>query len=429
MKKTKNTFVGFGFGAIQSGLFLYEAHRADPARKLVVAEVVPDVVSTIRAAGGICIVNIAHHDRIENAKIEGILIENPNVADDRQRLIEAIADASEISTAVPSVAFYASEGTGSLDKILAQGLIKKIDNHGPMAIIYTAENNNHAAEILEGLVFKHIPREYCEKVKAQVQFLNTVIGKMSQVIVDQEMIKENGLRSVTPNLPRAFLVEAFNRILITRINLGGPFRRGIPVFEEKDDLLPFEEAKLFGHNATHALIGYLGAMLGVNYVADIPKDSGVLAYARKAFLDESGGALIRKYLNSDPLFTSDGYRDYTDDLLMRMTNPYLKDAIERVTRDTERKLGWGDRLIGTMRLALDQGIQPQKYALGAAAALVTLDSEVLKDPSRVDAILEGIWAGIPIKEGERWEINRLIKDAMFLLRNWRDKRFQALEQF
>ncbi len=170
-------------------------------------------------------------------------------------------------------------------------------------------------------------------------------------------------------------------------------------------------------------------MLGVKYMADVPKESGVLAYARKAFLEESGGALICKYLDSDPLFTSDGYRDYADDLLIRMTNPYLKDAIERVTRDTERKLGWGDRLIGTMRLALDQGIQPHRYALGAAAALVTLDSEVLKDPSRVDAILGNIWAGILIEEEERREIYRLVKAAMFLLRNWKDKRFPALEQF
>ena len=48
--------------------------------------------------------------------------------------------------------------------------------------------------------------------------------------------------------------------------------------------------------------------------------------ARDAFVRESGGALIRKYASpGDDLFTEAGYRHYADDLLERMTNPYLAD--------------------------------------------------------------------------------------------------------
>ena len=427
MNHSQAPFVGFGFGAIQSGLFLYEAYRADPGRKLYVAEVVPEVVSAVRAAGGVCTVNIAQSDRIENARIEGITIGNPHEVDDRQRLIDAIAEASEISTAVPSVAFYSSENPGSLDRILAQGLIRKVETGGPPAIVYTAENHNHAAEILEELVLAQIPMCYHELLRSRVQFLNTVIGKMSQVVTDQAFIEENGLVRVTPQLPRAFLVEAFNRILITRIDLGKPFQRGIQVFEEKADLLPFEEAKLYGHNATHALIGYLGAMLGVNYVAVIPQESGILTYARAAFLEESGGALMRKFEHSDPLFTPEGYRSYAENLLIRMTNPFLKDAIERVTRDSERKLSWNDRLIGTMRLALSQGIQPQRYALGAAAALTTIDPAVLLKAERIAEILERIWMEVPASEKEKQVIIALIGEAVGRLKNWKDNGFPALD--
>ena len=42
------TFVGFGFGAIQAGLFLYEALRSGNFGRLVVGEVLPDVVDTVR---------------------------------------------------------------------------------------------------------------------------------------------------------------------------------------------------------------------------------------------------------------------------------------------------------------------------------------------------------------------------------------------
>ena len=46
------TFVGFGFGAIQGGLFLHEAFRTGCFRRLVVAEVLPAVVQALRKAGG-----------------------------------------------------------------------------------------------------------------------------------------------------------------------------------------------------------------------------------------------------------------------------------------------------------------------------------------------------------------------------------------
>ena len=46
------TYVGFGLGAIQAGLFLYEAFHSGNFRRLVVAEVLQDVVTAIREADG-----------------------------------------------------------------------------------------------------------------------------------------------------------------------------------------------------------------------------------------------------------------------------------------------------------------------------------------------------------------------------------------
>ncbi|MGD0878714.1 MAG: hypothetical protein ABSA01_11270 [Anaerolineales bacterium] len=63
--------------------------------------------------------------------------------------------------------------------------------------------------------------------------------------------------------------------------------------------------------------------------------------------------LIYKYAGLDPLFTPDRYRDFAADLPERMTNPFLVDMIEHVTRDNERKLDWNDRLVGTMHMAFE----------------------------------------------------------------------------
>ncbi len=142
---------------------------------------------------------------------------------------------------------------------------------------------------------------------------------------------------------------------------------------EKDEILPFEEAKLYGHNAIHALLAYLGWLKGYKGMSELRDDKKIMSIARDAFLDESGAALLKKYSHlQDELFTIDGFRKYADDLLVRMTNPYLADTTERAGRDPVRKLAFDDRIFGTMTLALDYKIEPQNMALAAVGGLAFL---------------------------------------------------------
>jgi mannitol-1-phosphate 5-dehydrogenase len=386
----KGTFVGIGFGPIQSGLFLYEAFRSGGFNRLVVAEVVPDLVAAVNRSGGRFRVNVATADGIERHEVSGVELYNPREPDGRRALIEAVAEASELSTALPSVSFYGRGEPGDVADLLSSGLRLKARRRGPPAILYTAENNNHAAEILDRLLAPLL----ADVPSGTWQSLNTVIGKMSGVVTDAAQIREQGLAPLTEGAERAVLVEAFNRILITRILLPG-FARRIAVFEEKDDLLPFEEAKLFGHNATHALMGYTLKRDGFAWMADAARVPDLLSLARAAFLEESGVALCRKHRGVDPLFTESGYRAYADDLLDRMLNPHLRDSVDRVTRDPKRKLGWDDRLVGTMRMALSQGVEPARFAQGAAAALDLLRRD---DRRPVEVVLDDIWAGAPQTE-------------------------------
>ena len=69
--------------------------------------------------------------------------------------------------------------------------------------------------------------------------------------------------------------------MVSQITLPG-FRRGFEVFEEKSALLPFEEAKLYGHNAIHALIGYMAQESGYQTMADAGRDVNLMAIAREA---------------------------------------------------------------------------------------------------------------------------------------------------
>lgn len=362
---TDHTFVGFGFGPIQSALFVSEAFSSGNFKRIVVAEVDQALVDALRAKNGSYFVNVACSDGVEVVQIDNVELLNPTVDADRQALLEALTEATEIVTSLPSVSFY-EKGVSAL---IAEGL-KNSTAAG--TIIYTAENNNHAAEVLQASVGKVDSKK--------VQFLNTVIGKMSQVVTDKADIAEMKLAPMMQGIDRAFLVEEFNRILVTKCSLVN-FRPGIEVFVEKTDLLPFEEAKLYGHNAIHALLGYLGLAKGYEKMSELKGDAGLMKIARAAFLDESGAALIKKYSRlGDKLFTEQGYKEYADDLLERMTNPYLADAAARAGRDPLRKLGYDDRIFGTMRLAIEYGIDPVNMAVGAMAGIQAL----LNNPDEYD---------------------------------------------
>ena len=401
------TFVGFGFGPIQGGVFLYEAWRSGNFSRLVVAEVDAELVAAVRGNGEAFRLNVARTGGVERVTVGPVEVYDPNVPADRAQLVRAVGEADEMATALPSVRFYDTPGAASVVGILGDGL--RCRPQPRATVIYAAENHNRAAQILgemPGL--------------GSVQVLNTVIGKMSGVIDDRATIDEMELATVTPNLGRAVLVEAFNRILISKVHLAG-YRRGIEVFQEKADLLPFEEAKLYGHNAVHATIAYLAELKGYRTMAQAGGDEEIMARGRRGFIEESGGAMLRRHgAVEDELFTPAGYEAYADDLLERMVNPHLNDLVWRVGRDHVRKLGYADRLFGTMGLALACGIQPTELARGAAAGVVSMirrRAETGVDvPGSREALAEllgGIWGARPGGRAEElvsltWEAMRAI---------------------
>ncbi len=417
-----HTFVGFGFGPIQAGLFLTEAWLSHNFDRLVVAEVLPDVVAAVRAAGGFA-VNIAHTDSVAVLRVRPVEIYQPQVESERAELVAAVAAAEELATALPSVDFYDRNGApGSVAAIMAAGLRRKAAAGGPPAVVYAAENNTQAAHLLRAAVLAHVPLDEQAAVLATVQFLDTIIGKMSGAPAEL-----NDLAPVAPGLARAFLVEAFNRILIEQILRPGPawtnFRRGIEVFVEKADLEPFAQAKLYGHNAGHALAAYLGHQLGLTRIDQLAERPDVLNFVRAAMLEESGAPLCRRYAAVDSMFTHAGFRSFADDLVARMVNPYMRDSIARVGRDPARKLAWDDRLTGAMRLAITGGVRPYRYATGAAAALMWLNVPAAEWP----AYLHDLWA-VDSPDGALAEqISAEIAGAGDRLRAWRAAGFPPLE--
>lgn len=337
-----STFLGIGLGPIQTGIFMLGARDGGFSR-IVVAEVDETVKKALSASGGEITVNVAESDNVIAETVSGIEVLNPLDPDDLIKLEVAAAEADEIATALPSVDFF---------KHVAQWMRKGFAAApAKRRFIYTAENNNHAAELLkEAINIDNLPNTH---------FLNTVVGKMSSVLPDGEYQKLN-LAPLSYGLNRAHLVEEFNNILISDApEIEQRFMKGLCV---KKDLYPFEEAKLYGHNAIHFMLALLGKKKGALNMSDLRKDKSLIEFARIAFIEECGKALCSKWNGKDELFTPSGFKRYADDLLARMTNPFLNDSTERITRDLPRKLSWDDRVIGTMRLARSQGVECAKMA-------------------------------------------------------------------
>ena len=119
------TFVGFGFGPIQSGLFLFEAWQSGNFDRYVVAEINAALVRAVRDNGGAYELNIACHDRIVKHTIRDVELYDPGDPADREKIIEAIGQADEMATCLPSVRFYDVGKETSVVKTLSQGLTRR----------------------------------------------------------------------------------------------------------------------------------------------------------------------------------------------------------------------------------------------------------------------------------------------------------------
>ncbi|OGV48385.1 MAG: hypothetical protein A2X49_13700 [Lentisphaerae bacterium GWF2_52_8] len=346
-----SVFLGIGLGPIQTGIFLSGACRGG-FKRIVVAEVDQKLGDAVNKSGGKISINIAGASKVYQEEISGIEVYSPITEDGRKALVAAAAEADELATALPSVKFFSQVAPW-----LREGFLRDPKRQ---RLIYAAENHNHAAELLHEALGTGLDSIHC---------LNTVVGKMSGVVPAADCASQK-LALLCPGADRGHLVEEFNRILISTAP-GAEMRKTLGL-HVKPDLLPFEEAKLYGHNAIHFLLGMLAREAGLTFMNELSSQPSAISFAHDAFVNESGAALCKKWLGVDELFTTQGFHAYAEDLLVRMLNPFLKDAVERVTRDLGRKLAWDDRVIGTMRVALSQGVEPKKLARGAALSAAAL---------------------------------------------------------
>ncbi len=237
-------------------------------------------------------------------------------------------------------------------KPIALGIKKRAEQSGKELNIIICENLIGADEFLKGLIKKEIP-ELEDFVDSKVGFVEASIGRMVPVMTDE---KRAG------NILRVY-VEPYNILPVDK----SAFKGEIPEVKNLYPYSPFHlfiERKLFMHNMGHAISAYLGYLRDYEYIYQSANDYDIRYVCFRA-LTASATALAKEN-NVDVNWLL----EHADNLLYRFTNVALGDTVERVGKDTIRKLGSNDRLIGALKLIEKMGVDGTYLCIGISAGLL-----------------------------------------------------------
>ena len=284
------------------------------------------------------------------AMTEELTIRSVRAVDGRDldRVAREVASADVLATAVGARVLQA------IAKPIAAGLALRWASgvSDPVNVII-CENLHDAPNLLRGYVLDSIAEELRQNVAERVGFVPAVIARMSPVPTEEQQSAD----------PALIVAEPYKVLPVDR----DAFVGAIPDVIGMEPVSPFGayvDRKLYMHNASHAMLGYLGYQRGYEFGYESLDDPMIYRLVEEA-LGESVGALVAEHG-----FGRVELREHIQDLLTRFRNRALGDPVARLARDPLRKLAPDDRLVGAAKLAEKHGIRPSGLSWGIAAALL-----------------------------------------------------------
>jgi hypothetical protein len=193
---------------------------------------------------------------------------------------------------------------------------------------------------------------------------DTVMGRMCKVVAEARP----PLEPPAPGIDWAVVAEPFFGIPVEGHAVQG--LPSIPAAIQPQSPARFhasEDVKMLAHNGLHATLACIGHLKGAEFFSDLRGDDDLMALGRRLLTGEAGRALLGKH---GAALGRNGYLNYCDSILRRVTCPVLHDPIERGTRGIMRKLEPWERLVYSVRTVAEQDIEPAAFATGLAAAVL-----------------------------------------------------------
>ncbi|GAB7354261.1 hypothetical protein MBLNU459_g4793t1 [Dothideomycetes sp. NU459] len=306
--------IHFGGGNIGRGFVAEFLHKS--GYEVVFVDVMDKIIEALQKTKSYTVTEIGAEDEhaftIDNYRA----INSKHHEDD---VVDEIATADTVTCAV---------GPNIL-KFIAPVIAKGIENRKketPLAVI-ACENAIGATDTLRGFIEEKLSESTKANIKEKARFANSAIDRI--VPIQDEGAGLN------------VKIEKFYEWCVE----AKPFAPGKPPAIEGvhyvDDLQPYIERKLFTVNTGHATAAYYGHNRGKKFIHDVLEDKELHAIVQNT-LKETAHLITEKHDH----ISAQEQEDYVQKIVRRISNPILKDNVERVGRAPLRKLSRKERFIG-----------------------------------------------------------------------------------
>jgi mannitol-1-phosphate 5-dehydrogenase len=260
-----------------------------------------------------------------------------NSKNEMDKVIEEIATADVVTCAV---------GPNIL-KFVAEPVAKAIEARTldyPLAVI-ACENAINATTTWKGFIEAKLSEDTKKEISKKARYANSAIDR---IVPQQE-----------PDAGMNVKIEKFFEWCVEE----KPFENGGKKPEIKGvhyvgDLEPYIERKLFTVNTSHATAAYYGHQNKIRFVHEVLQDKKLHDIVRDA-VRETAALIVEKHK-----IKKEEQQEYVDSIVKRISNPTLKDNVERVGRAPLRKLSRKERFIGPAAQLAEKDL-PVDALLGA----------------------------------------------------------------
>ncbi|KAK4629355.1 Mannitol-1-phosphate 5-dehydrogenase [Fulvia fulva] len=315
--------VHFGGGNIGRGFVAEFLHNS--GFEVVFVDVMDSIINALQGASSYEVTEIGPDGETK------FTIDNYraiNSKHDVQKVIDEIATADTVTCAVgPNILKFIAEP-------IAKG-IEARKSEQPLAVI-ACENAIGATDTLRGFIEEKLSAETKKNLAAKAEFANSAIDRIVPI-----QDADAGLN---------VKIEKFYEWCVEEKPFkksGAPKIKGVHYV---DDLQPYIERKLFTVNTGHATAAYYGYNRGKAFIHEVLEDKELHDIVQDT-LKETAHLICTKHTH----ISKADQEDYVKAIVKRISNPVLKDNVERVGRAPLRKLSRKERFIGPAAHLAEQG--------------------------------------------------------------------------
>jgi len=259
--------------------------------------------------------------------------------------------------------FFTAVGIRNLDSALSY-LTERLRGRTDDVYILCAENGENVAD------------QWRDKLPGNIHICETVMGRMCRI---EEQASPN-YEPVAPDLPWGVVGETFYGIPVSNRNHDHEvFHSDAFQFVSDEEFRARERVKLYAHNGLHFFIAAYGRLRGAERFSDLADDAELLASAHAILESEIAPALWKDCASA---IGKSPFDDYIQRLPSRLLSKTLCDQVARGTRGILDKFAPNERILGGLRLLLDNGIAPARYYDLIANGLEVARRDVSEDAAQ-----------------------------------------------